>query len=97
MIDLHETFAALPQPLPDARDAANAHRIWLQARIAAIVDDERSSARVRRLRMASALIGIGAADAIVPMLAASAALPLADILGALVITHVAASLMLLRV
>jgi hypothetical protein len=96
MIDLNEAFAALPPPVPNAREAEDAHRIWLRARIAAIVDDERSSARVTRLRMATAVIAVAAADAIVPMLLASAAVPLAGILGAMVITHAITSLALLR-
>jgi hypothetical protein len=96
MIDWNEAFSALPPPVPDVRDAENARHVWLRARIAAIVDDERSSARVTRLRMASAVIAVVAADAIVPMVLASAAVPLAGILGAMVITHVAASLTLLR-
>jgi hypothetical protein len=96
MIDLHEAFAALPPPLPGAHDAEDARHVWLRARIAAIVDDDRRGARVKRLRVASALIAVVAADAIVPMLLASAAAPFAAILGAIVITHAAASLALLR-
>ncbi|HEX7677750.1 MAG TPA: hypothetical protein VF713_06480 [Thermoanaerobaculia bacterium] len=97
MIDLDQAFAALPPPLSDSSDAGKARHIWLRARIAAIVDDDgRRSARVTRLRMASALIAIIAADAIVPLLLASAAAPLIAILGALAITHAAASLALLR-
>ena len=96
MIDLDQAFSSLPPPLSDPGDTAKARHVWLRARIAAIVADDKRSARVMRLRMASALIAIIAADAIVPMLLASAAAPLIAILGALAITHAAASLALLR-
>jgi hypothetical protein len=96
MIDLDKAFAALPPSRSDPGDAGKARHLWLRARIAAIVDDDKRSARVTRLRMASALIAIIAADAIVPMLVASTAAPLIAILGALAITHAAASLALLR-
>jgi hypothetical protein len=96
MIDLDKAFAALPPPHSDSGDAGKARHVWLRARIAAVVDDDSRNARVTRLRMASALIAIIAADAIVPMLLVSAAAPLIAILGAFAITHAAASLALLR-
>jgi hypothetical protein len=96
MIDLQKAFSALPPPVADPQDAEAARRVWLRARIAAIVGDEHRSVRVMRLRIASAAITIAAFDAIVPLLLASAAAPPVALLGALVITHVAASLALVR-
>jgi len=96
MIDLRKAFSALPPPVADPHDSEAARHVWLRARIAAIVVDEERSARVMRLRMASAVMTIVALDAIVPLLLASAAAPPVALLGALVITHVAASLALVR-
>ena len=96
MIDLENAFAALPPPTPDARDAERARRVWLRARIAAVVDDEQRRARVQRLRTTSAFTTIIALDAIVPLVVISAAMPLVGTLAALLVTHAAASLALLR-
>ena len=96
MIDLRKAFSILPPPVADPHDAEAARRVWLRARIAAIVDDEGRSARVMRLRIASAVMTIVALDAIVPLVLASAAAPPVALLGALVITHVATSLALVR-
>ena len=96
MIDLRKAFSTLPPPVADPHDTEAAKRVWLRARIAAIVDDEGRSARVMRLRVASAVLTIIALDAMVPLLLASAAAPPVALLGALVVTHVAASLALVR-
>ena len=96
MIDLKKAFAQLPPPAADPRDADFARHVWLRARIAAIVVDERRRARATRLRVASASITIIALDAIVPLLLASIGQPLAALVAATAVTHAAASLALLR-
>jgi hypothetical protein len=96
VIDLQKAFDAIPPPAPDPRDGEAARHVWLRARIAAIVDDEGRTARVMRLRRASALATIIAFDAIVPLLLSAAAAPLAVTIGAIAVTHTAASLALLR-
>jgi hypothetical protein len=96
MTDLKKEFDALPEPAADPGDVAASRHVWLRARIASIVAEDRRSLRIERLRAASALTAIIAADAMVPILFSAAALPYLVTLTAIVVVHSAASFALLR-
>jgi hypothetical protein len=80
-------FAILPPPIPNPGDAAAARRIWLRARIAAIVEDS----RIERLRANSDVLTIAALDAIAPLVAFAFGAPPLAVLAVFVAAHAAAS------